>query len=223
MKKQNAFTLAEVLVTLGIIGVISALTVPTLVKNYQQKAQAVQLRKVITEIESAIDMFITEEGKTRLANTSITSSNGVNTFITSHFKTVKTCSSSKTNECFANEKYLSISGTEKTFTCSGTSYVLANSAAICAKADDGNIEMYIDINGNQPPNIGGRDMFHVYIQQSDGRIYDSISLTSGGSSAHGSHSSHHTSHSTSTPQCTTDSFGTGCFAELQNNNWEMTY
>ena len=33
MKKIKAFTLAEVLVTLGIIGVVSAMTVPTLMQN----------------------------------------------------------------------------------------------------------------------------------------------------------------------------------------------
>ena len=35
LKMKMAFTLAEVLITLGIIGVVSALTIPTLVKKYQ--------------------------------------------------------------------------------------------------------------------------------------------------------------------------------------------
>lgn len=35
--KRTAFTLAEVLVTLGIIGVVSAMTVPTLMQNYQKR------------------------------------------------------------------------------------------------------------------------------------------------------------------------------------------
>ena len=30
MKKQSAFTLAEVLITLGIIGVVATMTIPTL-------------------------------------------------------------------------------------------------------------------------------------------------------------------------------------------------
>ena len=36
--KRFAFTLAEVLITLGIIGVVAALTVPTLLSNYQTRA-----------------------------------------------------------------------------------------------------------------------------------------------------------------------------------------
>lgn len=64
MNKKFAFTLTEVLVTLSIIGVVSALTVPTLMNQYQRKAQAVQIRKSANEIMSAIDMLTTEEGKT---------------------------------------------------------------------------------------------------------------------------------------------------------------
>lgn len=45
MNKKFAFTLSEVLITMGIIGVISALTVPTLVNNYQRKALALPIKK----------------------------------------------------------------------------------------------------------------------------------------------------------------------------------
>ena len=38
MKKNNGFTLAEVLITLAIIGIVAALTIPTLVQNYQERA-----------------------------------------------------------------------------------------------------------------------------------------------------------------------------------------
>lgn len=44
MKKQNAFTLAEVLITLGIIGVVAALTLPTLITNYQKKQTTTKLK-----------------------------------------------------------------------------------------------------------------------------------------------------------------------------------
>lgn len=35
---KTAFTLAEVLITLGIIGVVAALTIPTLIAGYQRKS-----------------------------------------------------------------------------------------------------------------------------------------------------------------------------------------
>ena len=37
MGKKLAFTLAEVLITLGIIGVVAALTLPALISNYKKQ------------------------------------------------------------------------------------------------------------------------------------------------------------------------------------------
>ena len=37
-QKTTAFTLAEVLITLAIIGIVAALTIPTLIQNYQERA-----------------------------------------------------------------------------------------------------------------------------------------------------------------------------------------
>lgn len=47
---KHAFTLAEVLVTLGIIGVVSAMTVPTLMQNYQRKSYVTQYIKFIMKL-----------------------------------------------------------------------------------------------------------------------------------------------------------------------------
>jgi len=40
---KNAFTLAEVLITLGIIGVVAALTIPTLVNVYQEREMVLRV------------------------------------------------------------------------------------------------------------------------------------------------------------------------------------
>ena len=45
-KRKSAFTLAEVLITLGVIGVVAALTLPTLIANYQKKNLVTQLKKI---------------------------------------------------------------------------------------------------------------------------------------------------------------------------------
>lgn len=45
--KSNAFTLAEVLITLGITGVVAAMTLPQLIKNYKEKVLLQRLRKCI--------------------------------------------------------------------------------------------------------------------------------------------------------------------------------
>lgn len=43
-KRERAFTLAEVLITLGIIGVVAALTLPTLINNYEKKVTVTKLK-----------------------------------------------------------------------------------------------------------------------------------------------------------------------------------
>ena len=48
MKKSAAFTLAEVLITLGIIGVVAAMTIPTLIANIKGARIRTQLKKGIS-------------------------------------------------------------------------------------------------------------------------------------------------------------------------------
>ena len=48
------FTLAEVLITLGIIGIVAAMTIPTLVANYQKKVLKTQFTKKYAEISQAV-------------------------------------------------------------------------------------------------------------------------------------------------------------------------
>ncbi len=60
--RKVAFTLAEVLITLGIIGVVAAMTLPTLIQNQQEKEKVVRLKKAYSVINSAIQRAITEDG-----------------------------------------------------------------------------------------------------------------------------------------------------------------
>lgn len=251
MKKFLAFTLSEVLVTVGIIGVIAALTVPNLVKNYQKQAQTVQLRKTINELEDALDLLITEEGKTSLAQTSFVDEGGIANFFNNHLRVIKTCSSTNTSSCFANQNYISINGSQNlSFTCSGNSYVLADSSTVCASRitsvpieaeKDGvaiegafqtaigyNVELYIDTNGAQAPNIGGRDMFHVYVRP-DGKIADTVQVNNNICTMQDDEpvcvapSSDDSIVIKPGRDCVASALGTGCLTNILNNNWNMNY
>ncbi len=59
---KKGFTLAEVLITLGIIGVVSALTIPTLIANHQKEVVATSLRKAYAELNLALQMAISDYG-----------------------------------------------------------------------------------------------------------------------------------------------------------------
>ena len=42
MSKNKGFTLAEVLITLGIIGIVAAMTIPTILAKYQEKQTVIK-------------------------------------------------------------------------------------------------------------------------------------------------------------------------------------
>lgn len=52
--KRVAFTLAEVLITLGIIGVVAAITMPTLIANHKKKEYSARLKKFYSAMSQAI-------------------------------------------------------------------------------------------------------------------------------------------------------------------------
>lgn len=62
MKKRNAFTLAEVLITLGIIGIVAAMTLPALVQQNQKKVAATRLKQAYSQIYQAINMAQADYG-----------------------------------------------------------------------------------------------------------------------------------------------------------------
>lgn len=59
---KKAFTLAEVLITLGIIGVVAALTLPTLIQSYKKKVIETRLAKFASIYRQAITMAEVEHG-----------------------------------------------------------------------------------------------------------------------------------------------------------------
>ena len=52
--RKTAFTLAEVLITLGIIGVVSAMTLPTLIESHNRQVVETRLKKFYSTINQAI-------------------------------------------------------------------------------------------------------------------------------------------------------------------------
>lgn len=63
MKKRNAFTLAEVLITLGIIGIVAAMTLPSLVGNYQKKETVAKLKKSYATLQELIRLSEKDNGE----------------------------------------------------------------------------------------------------------------------------------------------------------------
>lgn len=54
MNAKAAFTLAEVLITLGIIGIVAAMTLPSLIKNHEQRVLKTQFLKAYSTLSQAL-------------------------------------------------------------------------------------------------------------------------------------------------------------------------
>ena len=77
LKKRAAFTLAEVLITLGIIGVVAAMTMPSLIANYQNRVLLTAVKKTYSVFNNAVKLALSDRESTDIitvfdtANTSL--------------------------------------------------------------------------------------------------------------------------------------------------------
>ena len=69
--KKRGFTLAEVLITLAIIGVVAAISIPSVISNSQQQEFKTGLRKAVSVLNSAITMNMALDGETPYDNSNL--------------------------------------------------------------------------------------------------------------------------------------------------------
>ena len=213
---KKAFTLAEVLVTLGIIGVVSAMTVPTLMQNHQRKTYVTQLHKVYNEISQVLLQYQSDKNAVNLTEAGLTSTAALQNMITSYMKIVATCDS-VAEPCFSDSyKYINGNSAAGAYTNNVKSYVLASGAAIrpvYSKPSTYKIANFmVDINGAKGPNISGRDLFFLYLY-SNGIIDEGPDETVNNAPL--------TEDQREALNCETSL--NGCFGRLLNDNWEMNY
>ncbi len=81
---KEAFTLAEVLITLAIIGVVAAISIPSVISNSQQQEFKTGLRKAVSVLNSAITMNMALDGETPYDNANLYG------FLIKHMAVIKT-------------------------------------------------------------------------------------------------------------------------------------
>ena len=60
---KKGFTLAEVLITLGIIGVVAAMTMPSLIQNYRKKEATTRIKKFYSMMSQAVLLSTNDNGE----------------------------------------------------------------------------------------------------------------------------------------------------------------
>lgn len=87
---KKAFTLAEVLITLGIIGVVVALTMPMLIGHFEKTTTATKLKKFYSVMAQATDKAMSENGDWSTWDYSLSAKDFFNKYYASNLKVVKT-------------------------------------------------------------------------------------------------------------------------------------
>lgn len=232
---RNAFTLAEVLITLGIIGVVAALTMPTLIQNHQKRSLEVATQKFYSMMSQAVRQYMADEGVDDLRNTPLAidnyednaspeAINSIKNFVTKYLKVVKECDLDA-NDCFAS-KYKAWNGgeTDIDFTTTNYSnrrdYVLADGSVIRIGYLYTPIGLFVDINGKKGPNRVGYDLWSMSI------FYDgTIDESSVGPEAKRGEDGWDTPHDARVQRfemCKNDTYG-GCFGHFLENNFKFDY
>ncbi len=168
--KSFAFTLAEVLVTLGIIGVVAALTMPALIGNYKKQQSIEQVKKVYSVLSQAFNHAVAEYGDSSEWDT-VTPANAYSYFDT-YWKpyiqapdrcySYKECGYEVLNPFFKTNKgkdgyVVNIEGGSRVMfhMNDGTFVMIITSSGY--GADDRRI--LVDLNGPKLPNRFGNDVF----------------------------------------------------------------
>lgn len=163
-KQFTAFTLAEVLITLGIIGIVAALTLPSLIINYQKKVYAEKVKKSFSTIEQAIRLSEANNGSWRswdygtTINNSTEVKNFAETYLVPYFNVTQNCQNG--TGCWPTIKTWPGNALSYNENVAFYKFILADGTAIHVSIPVlGSAAIHFDINGKEGPNIYGKDSF----------------------------------------------------------------
>ncbi len=185
---NKGFTLAEVLITLGIIGTVAAMTLPSLVNRTNNAQYKTALKKSYSVIQQALLRLNSDQGFVATRNT-YSNRSFVNSY-KNYFKILKDCGlyncisgSTDDSGTFIINTYKTYSKKRKvsSYFFDDGQFILADGIVILiedniASIDDGSsgigsILISVDINGyEKKPNAWGHDLFTFQIMNDSGKL-----------------------------------------------------
>ena len=189
---KKAFTLAEVLITLGIIGIVAAMTLPSLIANYQKKVTVNRLKQAYSMINQALLLAQKDydEPKYWYSGTGLnvgtpegqtSSKKWIETYFIPYLKGAKFHGRKSLKEMGYKTPYVALNGKPisngnltKLSDCAN--FIELNNSILLTVGYDNNATLLtdilfrVDINGRQKPNMYGRDMFAFHYFANNGKL-----------------------------------------------------
>jgi len=179
----KGFTLAEVLITLAIIGIIAAITIPSIVANHQKRELETRFAKAYRTANQAVNLSSVNHGSIenwewKDVYTDEEKNELVKKYFLPYLNVVKFCPIGTTG-CFPNQAYTGLNGTASHTYGDGKNptALLADGTSInfaifpnYYSNNKKTLAMDIDTNGFRKPNVIGRDMFAINIYPATGEL-----------------------------------------------------
>lgn len=182
-KDKSAFTLSEVLITLGIIGVVAAMTLPTVINHHKERVTINKVKKIYSTFSQALLLSIKDNGPANEWNVgngdNSTTAVEITNYLKPYLKVLKDCGTALgCLEYTQKAKYLNGSTHPYNYDTSNKFYkmILQDGSYIwirgplnlyCNSSEGGNSNtcgvVYFDINGGKQPNTIGIDIFGLLI------------------------------------------------------------
>ena len=207
--KAPAFTLAEVLVTLGIIGVVAALTLPSLIAHKKEKEMIVAWKKMYSDISNAALLMSLDE-------VDLSSEQKIGETFAKYIKVDKVCQANLDIQqgCWKENRPVFIyNGTKLASSLGkvgggGVCMNTLSGGTICFDSGGRNTIIVCDVNGAALPNRIGVDIFAAIF---DGEAYQ-VRVAQGYSPGWGAADGTFVTLKQGNGTCEGDSHGWGCSA-----------
>lgn len=160
---RKAFTLAEVLIALAIIGVVAAIVLPALMNRTDDKELSTMAKSVYSDIYRGLNNYRLDNGGTmdNLSGSFDTARDQLKPY----FNCAKLCNyyDEVKGKCWPEHSYL-LNGNDGDGLAYGSGMILNNGAfLLIASGGDGTGSIFFDVNGFKGPNKWGMDTFFANI------------------------------------------------------------
>ena len=234
MKKFLAFTLAEVLITLGIIGVISAMVLPTMLGHWEKKALETQTKHFYSMMTLAIHNYMADNRVDDLTDSPmyceafeeddcIRARKELDNFVMKYLKVAVKCTD-ENGENNGKCQPIQAKVIDKESPNHGEvipDYILMHGYAISVVCPDSGMPLRLtaDVNAYKGPNRGGRDLWELRVYY-DGTIngphLNPECMNDSGCAKGTINSEFYT-------KCLTSYDGAGCFGRFKDRGFKFDY
>ena len=174
-KRIRAFTLAETLITLVIIGVVAAITIPSMINNFKETEYKTAYKKAFSDLSNALNDANRENLLVSSESSTDTAANYYNfTQLKSKFKVTKDCDNNNNRGCWDRTGEF----IEDVYPTGSAPAFIDNSGRtwsfrLIKTSSDGTTQshfFFVDTNGFKAPNQFGKDRFILQLKDKNNQL-----------------------------------------------------